>query len=47
MSWEIPAPILCPKCGKTMRIVEDSDGKRYVCTDKTCNHTVFAGKEEK
>ena len=51
MSWEIPAPIYCPACGSVMRIVEEGDVKKYVCTKRTCGHVVAApsepeGKEE-
>ncbi len=40
MSWDLPAPILCPSCSSTMKIVKDGDKSKYVCTNKKCNHTV-------
>ena len=46
MSWDLPAPILCPECSSTMKIVQEGDKKKYVCLNRKCNHIVVP-KEEK
>ena len=38
MSWDLPAPKLCPKCANVMTQQKGKDGLRYVCTDKKCGH---------
>lgn len=43
MSWEIPAPYYCPKCGKLMRIVKKGDKTEYICVNKTCNNMILVG----
>ena len=47
MSWEIPAPELCPQCKSVMRIVEGSDGKQYQCTRRDCNFSKLVADEPK
>ena len=43
ISWDIPAPILCPKCKNAMRIVKSKDGSiKYVCSDAKCGNVVAA-----
>ncbi len=46
MSWEIPAPIFCPKCCSVMRIVVKEGKKQYICTSKKCNHVIIPGEQE-
>jgi len=36
-SWDIPAPYLCPDCGKTMKVVNTGGQTKYVCTN--CQHS--------
>ncbi len=45
MSWEIPAPIFCPKCRNVMRIVIKDGQKQYICVSKKCNHVVIPTEE--
>lgn len=42
ISWELPAPILCPECKSPMKIVEDKNtGKvTYICQNKDCKAIV-------
>lgn len=46
MSWDLPAPILCPDCSSVMKIVQEGEKKKFVCTNRKCNKTVVP-KEEK
>ena len=45
MSWEIPAPIFCPKCRNVMRVVVKDGQKQYICVNKKCNHVVIPTEE--
>ena len=45
MSWEIPAPIFCPKCRNVMRVVVKDGQKQYICISKKCNHVVIPTEE--
>ncbi len=46
IAWDLPAPILCPKCKGPMKMVEDKDGnKKYVCTNNACK-TVVVPEDE-
>ncbi len=47
MSWELPAPIFCPKCCGVMRIVMKGEEQQYICTNKKCNNTIIPEKEDK
>ena len=38
MTWDKPAPKLCPTCGGFMKAVEKEDGTIYVCTNRLCKH---------
>ncbi len=38
MSWDLPAPKLCPKCANVMVQRKNKDVLNYVCTDKKCGH---------
>ncbi len=38
MSWDLPAPKLCPKCSNVMIQRKSKDVLNYVCTDKKCGH---------
>ena len=38
MTWDKPAPYLCPTCGGFMKAVEKEDGTIYVCTNRLCKH---------
>ena len=40
MSWDLPAPILCPECASPMKIVQENDVTKYVCLNRKCNHIV-------
>jgi len=40
MSWEPPAPYLCPDCNSVMRIVKKNDKTSYICTSKACNKVI-------
>jgi len=40
MSWDIPAPIMCPHCVSVMKIVEEGGEKAYLCTNKNCKEVV-------
>ena len=41
MVWDIPAPILCPKCKNVMKKVTTKDGMvKYVCLDSKCGNIV-------
>ncbi len=46
MSWEVPAPIFCPECSSTMRIVKSNGEEKYICTNKKCNHTILVKKDK-
>lgn len=41
MSWEIPAPIFCPKCRNVMRMVTKDGVKQYICVNKNCNNVIL------
>lgn len=41
MSWDIPAPILCPKCSSPMKISKSKGKTQYVCADRLCGHIVI------
>ena len=45
MSWEIPAPIFCPKCRNVMRVVVKDGQKQYICINKKCNHVIIPTEE--
>lgn len=45
-SWDLPAPQFCPKCSGIMKVVSKNGNKNYVCTIKTCGHTVVAESEK-
>lgn len=38
ISWDLPAPYLCPQCKSTMKVVSSRGVTRYVCTNKDCRH---------
>lgn len=40
MSWDLPAPILCPQCSSPMKVVQEGENKKYVCQNKKCNNIV-------
>ena len=41
MAWDLPAPILCPECSSVMKVAQEGEVKKYVCTNRKCNHTVL------
>lgn len=41
MSWDLPAPILCPKCSSPMKINKVRGKTQYVCTDRLCRNIVL------
>ncbi len=45
MSWDLPAPILCPECSSTMKVQQEDDVKKYVCSNRKCNHVVLPKEE--
>jgi DNA topoisomerase-1 len=47
ISWDIPAPYLCPDCKSAMKIVKSKGVTRYVCTNKDCKHSEDAPQENK
>lgn len=47
MSWDLPAPKLCPKCANVMVQRKNKDVINYVCTDKKCGYVeAVANKED-
>ncbi len=46
MSWELPAPIFCPKCRSVMRVVVKEGKKQYICTGRSCNNVILPGEGE-
>ncbi|MBO7177485.1 MAG: type I DNA topoisomerase [Clostridia bacterium] len=40
MAWDLPAPILCPECSSVMKVTQEGEVKKYVCTNRKCNHIV-------
>ena len=38
MSWDLPAPKLCPKCSSVMVQRNNKDVLNYVCTEKKCGY---------
>ena len=38
VSWDLPAPYFCPVCNAVMKISTSKNVKRYICTNKSCNH---------
>ena len=46
MSWEIPAPVLCPDCGHDMRVVKEDGAVRYVCNDRRCGKVILPSAED-
>ena len=48
MSWDLPAPFLCPDCESIMKVVKSGGITQYVCTNRKCNKTVDAnfGEDE-
>lgn len=40
MSWDIPAPVLCPDCGHTMRVVKEDGKTVYECTTRSCGKKI-------
>ncbi|MDE6188805.1 MAG: type I DNA topoisomerase [Clostridia bacterium] len=47
ISWDLPAPYLCPECNNTMKIVASHGATRYVCTNKDCKHSENAPEQNK
>ncbi len=45
VSWDLPAPVLCEKCGSTMKMVVKKDSVDYVCTNKDCRHKIVNKKQ--
>jgi len=46
ISWDLPAPIFCPKCNSVMKIVKDNDGnEKYICTNNICKTQVVPNNE--
>ncbi len=41
MSWELPAPIFCPDCRRTMRLIAKEGSTKYICTNKDCNKIII------
>ena len=41
MTWDLPAPILCPECSSAMKVVKENNSTKYVCLNRKCNHTVI------
>ena len=47
VSWDVPAPVDCAKCGSPMRVKVVKGATQYECTKKTCQYVVLAkGGEE-
>lgn len=46
MSWEQPAPMFCPKCRSVMRIVVKDKTTKYICVNKSCNHTIEVAEKK-
>ena len=47
VSWDVPAPVTCAKCGSPMRVKVVKGATQYECTKKTCQYVVLAkGGEE-
>ena len=42
VSWDVPAPIDCAKCGSPMRVKVVKGDTQYECTKKTCQYVVLA-----
>ena len=45
MSWDLPAPILCPKCSSPMKVNKVRGKTQYVCTDRLCGNVVLSLRE--
>lgn len=45
MSWDIPAPMLCPDCDNAMTIRKTDGKERYRCTNKTCNKVIIVAEK--
>ena len=39
LSWDLPAPYLCPECGSVMKVSKLKTGVKYTCVNKNCNHS--------
>ena len=46
MSWDLPAPVLCPKCNSVMKMTKDREGHtKYICTNRACKTQVVPNNE--
>jgi DNA topoisomerase-1 len=46
LSWDVPAPMLCPTCQGPMRVVKKQGTTNYVCIDKNCKTSVAPKEQE-
>lgn len=47
VSWELPAPEVCPECRQMMVVKQIRRQKRYVCTNRACRYSKIAVNDEK
>ncbi len=46
ISWDIPAPYLCPECKSVMKVVKRDDKTYYSCTNRNCKHKELVNAAE-
>ncbi|MDR1906412.1 MAG: type I DNA topoisomerase [Clostridiales bacterium] len=45
ISWDVPAPYLCPECNNYMRVYAGKENTKYICTNNQCKHQEIIVKE--
>ncbi|MDR0855104.1 MAG: type I DNA topoisomerase [Christensenellaceae bacterium] len=45
MSWNPPAPQLCPECQSPMSVAKKNDETRYICTNAKCKNVILVAIE--